>query len=122
MERQRSARNHSAFVGHDLYVRLSRVYLGHHYGPFRINFLHPVACITFWVDCRSSINSRSSFGLNVREAFIKGIIDKVASRNLAVTAVDGAAAATVAVEIAWPIAAIAMAYIAGQTVLDTWGE
>ena len=41
---------------------------------------------------------------------IKGIIDKVASRKLAVTAVVGAAAATGAVEITWPIAAIAMAY------------
>jgi len=50
---------------------------------------------------------------------IKGIIDKVASRKLAVTAVAGAAAATGAVEITWPIAAIAMAYIAGQTVVDS---
>ena len=32
------------------------------------------------------------------------------------------AAATGAVEITWPIAAIAMAYIAGQTVVDTWGN
>jgi len=32
------------------------------------------------------------------------------------------AAATEAVEVTWPIAAIAMAYIAGQTVVDTWGE
>ncbi len=53
---------------------------------------------------------------------IKGIIDKVASRKLGVTAVAGAAAATGAVEVTWPIAAIAMAYIAGQTVVDTWGE
>ena len=53
---------------------------------------------------------------------IKAINDKVASRKLGVTAVAGAAAATGAVEITWPIAAIAMAYIAGQTVVDTWGE
>ena len=53
---------------------------------------------------------------------IKGIIDKVASRKLGVTAAVGAAAATGAVEITWPIAAIAMAYIAGQTVVDTWGR
>ena len=46
---------------------------------------------------------------------IKGIIEKLSSRNLGVTAVAGAAAATGAVEIAWPIAAVAMAYIAGQT-------
>jgi len=49
----------------------------------------------------------------------KGIIDKVASRKLGVTAVAGAAAATRAVESTWPIAAIAMADIAGQTVVDT---
>ena len=48
---------------------------------------------------------------------ITGIIDKVASRKLGVTAVAGAAAATGAMEIMWPIAAIAMAYIAGQTVV-----
>ena len=53
---------------------------------------------------------------------IKEIIDKVASRKLGVTAVAGAAAATGAVEITWPIAGIAMAYIAGQAVVDTWGE
>ena len=50
---------------------------------------------------------------------IRGIIDKVASRKLAVTAVAGAAAATGAVEITWPIAA--KAYIAGQAAVDTWG-
>ena len=53
---------------------------------------------------------------------IRGIIDKVASRKLGVTAVAGGAAATGVVEVAWPIAAIAMAYIAGQAVVDTWGE
>ena len=53
---------------------------------------------------------------------IKYIIDKVARHKLAVISVAGAAAATGAVEITWPIAAIAMAYIAGQTVVDTWGE
>ena len=52
---------------------------------------------------------------------IRGIIDKVASRKLGVTAVAGAAAATGAVE-KWPTAAIAMAYIAGQTAVDTWGN
>ena len=53
---------------------------------------------------------------------IKGIIDKVASRKLGVTAVAGAAAATRLLEVTWPLAAIAMAYVAGQTVVDTWGE
>ena len=52
---------------------------------------------------------------------IKGVIDKVASRKLAVTAAAGAAAATGTIELTWPIVAIAMAYIAGQTVMDTWG-
>ena len=28
----------------------------------------------------------------------------------------------VVMEITWPIEAIAMAFIAGQTVVDTWGE
>ena len=49
---------------------------------------------------------------------IRGIIDKVTRRKLGVTAVAGAAAAAGAVDIPWPIAAIAMAYIAGQTVVD----
>ena len=40
---------------------------------------------------------------------INRIIDKVASRKLDVTAVAGAATATGAVEVTWPIAAIAMA-------------
>ena len=34
---------------------------------------------------------------------IKGTIDKVASRKLAVTAVAGAAAATGAIELTWPM-------------------
>ena len=45
---------------------------------------------------------------------IKGIIDKVASRKLAVTAAAGAAAATGAVEITLPVAIVAAAYIIGQ--------
>ena len=49
---------------------------------------------------------------------IKGTIDKVASRKLDITAVAGAAAATGVVEITWPMAAVAVAYIAGQTVVD----
>ena len=53
---------------------------------------------------------------------IKIIIDKIASRKLGVTAVAGDVAATGVVEVTWPIAAIAMAYIAGQTVVDTGGE
>ena len=53
---------------------------------------------------------------------IKGIIDKVASRKLAVTAGAGAAAATGAIDLTWPMAAVVVAYIVGQTVVDTWGN
>ncbi len=53
---------------------------------------------------------------------IKIIIDKIASRKLGVTAVAGDVAATGVVEVTWPIAAIAMAYNAGQVVVDTSGE
>ena len=52
---------------------------------------------------------------------IRGIIDNVASRKLGVTAVAGAAAATGAVKITWPIAAIAMAYILVQAAVDRGG-
>jgi hypothetical protein len=44
---------------------------------------------------------------------LKGVIDKVASRKLAVTAAAGAAA-TGAVEITLPVAIVAAAYIIGQ--------
>ena len=53
---------------------------------------------------------------------IKGIIDKGASRKLAVTAAAGAAAATGAVEITLPVAIVAAAYIVGQAIVDTWGD
>ena len=53
---------------------------------------------------------------------IKGIIDKGASRKLGETVVAGAAPTTGAVEARWPIAAIAMACIAGQTLVDTCGD
>jgi len=49
---------------------------------------------------------------------VKGIIDKVASRKLAVTAAAGAAAATGAVEITLPVAIVAAAYIIGQGLVD----
>ena len=51
-----------------------------------------------------------------------GWLIEVASRKLAVTAVAGAAAATGTIELTWLIAAVAVAYITGQTVVDTWGE
>jgi hypothetical protein len=49
---------------------------------------------------------------------IKGVIGKVASHKLAVTA----AAATGAVEITLPVAIVAAAYIIGQGLVDTWGD
>ena len=52
---------------------------------------------------------------------IEGVIEKFASRKLGVTAL-AVAGATGAVALTWPIAAIAMVYIAGQTVVDTWGD
>jgi len=42
-------------------------------------------------------------------ADIKGIVNKVASRKLAVTAVAGAAAVTESIELTWPMAAVALA-------------
>ena len=47
----------------------------------------------------------------------KGIIDKVASRKLAVTA-----AAKGAVDITMPVAIVAAAYIIGQALVDAFGE
>ena len=46
---------------------------------------------------------------------IKGVIDKVASRKLAVTA-------TGAVEITLPVAIVAAAYIIGQAMVDASGD
>ena len=53
---------------------------------------------------------------------IKGVIDKVASRKLAVRVAAGVTAATETIEMTWPMAVVAVAYIVGQTVVDTWGE
>tara|TARA_R100001244_G_scaffold28902_3_gene28230 strand:+ start:558 stop:728 length:171 start_codon:yes stop_codon:yes gene_type:complete len=54
--------------------------------------------------------------------FITSIVDKVKSRKLAVTAVAGAAAASGAVELTWPMAAVAIAYVMAQAIQDTWGS
>ena len=53
---------------------------------------------------------------------IKGIANKVASRKLPATPMAGAAPVTRSIELTWPMAAVAVAYIVGQTVVDTWGE
>ena len=52
---------------------------------------------------------------------VKNIVEKVQSRKLGVTAVAGLAAGTGAVDSAWRIAAIAMAYILGQAYVDGRG-
>ena len=54
--------------------------------------------------------------------FITDIVNKVKSRKLAVTAVAGAAAASGAVELTWPRAAVAIAYVLAQAIQDTWGR
>jgi len=54
--------------------------------------------------------------------FFTSIVDKVKSRKLAVTAVAGAAAASGAVELTWPMAAVAIAYVVAQAIQDTWGS
>ena len=53
---------------------------------------------------------------------IKGIANKVASRKLPVMPMAGAAPVTGSIELTWPMAAVAVAYIVGQTAGDTWGE
>ena len=52
---------------------------------------------------------------------VKGVIDKVASRKLAVTAAAGAAAATGVGDITLPVAIVAAAYIMGQALVDAFG-
>lgn len=50
---------------------------------------------------------------------MKSIIEKLTSRKLAITAVVGAATATQAVELTWPMAAVAVAYVLGQAYVDS---
>lgn len=52
------------------------------------------------------------------KSLVKGAVSKTASRKLAVTAAVGAAATTGAVELTWPMAAVAIAYIISQAVVD----
>ena len=49
---------------------------------------------------------------------VKNIVDKVQSRKLAVTAVAGGGAATGAIDLTWPMAAVAIAYVVSQAVVD----
>lgn len=56
--------------------------------------------------------------LGTIKSLVKGVVSKTASRKLAVTAAVGAAAATGATEVTWPMAAVAIAYIISQAVVD----
>ena len=50
--------------------------------------------------------------------FLNDIKDKICIRKLGVTAIVGAAAATGAAEISYPVALVAAAYILGQAYVD----
>ena len=52
------------------------------------------------------------------DALVKGVVKKVGSRKFAVTAAVGAAATPGAGEVSWPRAAVAIAYIVSQAVVD----
>ena len=52
------------------------------------------------------------------DTLVKSVIKKVGSRKFAVATAVGAAAATGAIEITWPVAAVAIAYIASQAFVD----
>ena len=52
------------------------------------------------------------------DTLVKSVVKKVGSRKFAVTAAVGAAATTGAVEVSWPMAAVAIAYIVSQAVVD----
>ena len=49
---------------------------------------------------------------------IKNVVATGQSRKLAVTAVAGAGAATGAIDLTWPMAAVAIAYVVSQAVVD----
>ena len=54
--------------------------------------------------------------------WLKTIGENVTSRNLAVTAGGGAATATGAVDLTWPMATVAIAYVVSQAVVDAVGD
>ena len=49
---------------------------------------------------------------------IKNVVEKVQSRKLAVPAGAGGGAATGAIDLTWPMAAVAIAYVVSQAVVD----
>ena len=54
--------------------------------------------------------------------WLKTIGEKFTSRKLGVTAVVGAATATGAVDLTWPMAAVAIAYVVSQAAVDAVGD
>ena len=54
--------------------------------------------------------------------WLKSVGEKITSRKLAVTAVVGAATATGAVDLTWPMAAVAIAYVVSQAAVDAVGD
>jgi hypothetical protein len=54
--------------------------------------------------------------------WLKNVGEKITSRKLAVTAVVGAATATGAVDLTWPMATVAIAYVVSQAVVDAVGD
>jgi hypothetical protein len=52
------------------------------------------------------------------EGTLKNILGKLGSRKLIVTAAAGAAAGTGAVEMTWPMALVAAAYLLSQAYVD----
>ena len=50
--------------------------------------------------------------------FLNDLKDKLGSRKLGLTAAIGAAAGTGAVEVTWPIALVASAYVLGPAYVD----
>ena len=54
--------------------------------------------------------------------WIKTIGTKITSRKLGVTAVVGAAVASGTVDLTWPMAAVAIAYVVSQAAVDARGD
>ena len=54
--------------------------------------------------------------------WLKSVGEKITSRKLGVSAVVGAATATGAVDLTWPMAAVAIAYVVSQSVVDAVGD
>ena len=53
---------------------------------------------------------------------MRGLIEKIASRKLAVTAMVGAATTAGIVDLSWPMAAVVSVYILSQAMVDSRQE